>query len=98
MLYRIEYTAAGSCLRLVWDRQTRKDAAKIVKDVLRQPRDVVVSVCDAPRSYAEYDAGLRAWYVFRHGNGVYRYTGRNFRTLSGALNMLDRLAETEVRA
>lgn len=98
MLYRIEYTADDSTRPLVWDRQTRKDAAKIVKDVLRQPGAVIISVCAAPRSYAEYDADFRAWYVFRHGNGAYRYTGRNFRTLSGALNMLDRLAETEVRA
>lgn len=97
MLYRIEYTADDSTRPLVWDRQTRKDAAKIVKDVLRQPGAVIVSVCDAPRSYAKFDAEFGTWDIFHHGNGRSPYYGHGYKTLSGALNMLDRLSETEAR-
>lgn len=98
MLYRIEYTAADSCRPLVWDRQTRRTAAKIVKDVLQQPGKIVISVCDAPRHFVSYDAYEDDWCILRHEKGACRYFGHSYRTLSGALNMLDRLSETEVRA
>ena len=97
MLYRIEYTAADSCRPLVWDRQTRRTAAKIVKDVLQQPGEIVISACAAPRHFAAYNPYGDGWDIFRHGNGACPYAGRSFRTLSGALNMLDRLSETEAR-
>ena len=97
MLYHIAFTADDSTRPLVWDRQTRKTAAQIVKDVLPQPGEVVISVCDAPRHFASYNPYGDGWDVFRHGNGAYRYTGHSYRTLYGALNKLDRLAETEAR-
>lgn len=97
MLYRIEYTADDSTRPLVWDRQTRKTTAQIVKDVLRQPGAVIISVCAAPRHFVAYNPYGDGWDIFRHGNGACLYAGRNFRTLSGALNMLDRLSETEAR-
>lgn len=96
MLYRIEYTADDSTRPLVWDRQTRKTTAQIVKDVLRQPGAVIISVCAAPRSYAKFDAEFGTWDIFHHGNGRSPYYGHGYKTLSGALNKLDKLAETEV--
>lgn len=98
MLYRIEYTADDSTRPLVWDRRTRKTTAQIVKDILPQPGEIIVSMCDAPRSYAKFDAEFGTWDIFRHGNGRSPYYGHGYKTLTGALNKLDRLAETEVRA
>lgn len=98
MLYHIEYTADDSTRPLVWDRRTRKTTAQIVKDMLRQPGAVIISVCSAPRHFAAYNPYVDDWDIFRRGNGACLYAGRSFRTLSGALNMLDRLSETEVRA
>ena len=98
MLYRIKFTAEDSTRPLVWNYQTRKTAARIVKDILPQPGEIIVSVCDAPRSYAKFDAEFGTWDIFHHGNGRSPYYGHGYKTLAGALNMLDRLAETEVRA
>lgn len=97
MLYRIEYTADDSTRPLVWDRQTRSTAAQIVKDVLQQPGAVIIAVCDAPRHFAAYNPCGDGWDIFHHGNGRSPYYGHGYKTLSGALNMLDRLAETEAR-
>ena len=97
MLYHIAFTADDSARPLVWDRQTRKTAAQIIKDVLTQNGSIRISICDAPRHFIVYNPYGDDWLIFRHGNSRSLYTGRSYKTLSGALSKLDRLAESEAR-
>ena len=97
MPYRITFTADDSTRPLVWDRQTRKTTAHIVKDVIDQAGEIIITVCDAPRHFATYDPWGDCWDIGKHASGRSLYYGYSYKTLSGALNKLDRLAETEVR-
>lgn len=97
MLYRVKFTASDSCKPLIWRYQTRKTAARIIKDILPQPGEIVISVCDAPRHFVAYNPIGDGWDVCMHAYGLSLYYGSSYKTLSGALNKLDRLAETEVR-
>ena len=95
MLYYIHVTTATGTL--IWPSMTRSTGARIIKRILPEAESITVSVDGAPRHFIAYNPYGDDWDVFRHANGPSTYYGRSYKTLSGALNKLDKLAETEVR-
>lgn len=95
MLYYIYVTTATGTL--IWPNMTRSTGTRIIKRILPDAESVTVSVEGASRHFISYNPYGDGWDIFRHGNGAYLYAGRSYKTLGAALNMLDKLAETEVR-
>lgn len=95
MLYYIHVTTATGTL--IWPSVTRSTGARIIKRILPDAESVAVSVNGASHHTVSYDPHFREWNVLKHANGRSLYYGPSYKTLSGALNKLDKLAETEMQ-
>lgn len=77
---------------------TRKDAVKTIKLLIACAEYISVCVEREKRLYATLDCHNEVWGIIRiSDSGRRQYFGQSYKTLSGALNKLDKFAETEVR-
>lgn len=95
MLYYIHVTTATGTL--IWPNMTRSTGARIIKRILPDAESITVSIEGASRHFISYNPYGNGWDVFKHANGRSLYYGRSYKTLGGALNKLDKLAETEMQ-
>jgi len=95
-MFDIEYATSPKS-RKVWTNMGRSSAAYIIKDLVSKSGSIHITVSGKTRYFVTYDRFNQEFDVCKHGNNYgSTYYGRSYKTLSGALNKLEKLAESEV--